>query len=75
MSKAKRLSVRGELQTIVNAALEAGWTVTLTRNGHLRWHNPRAPAGRRLYFSSQTPSDTRALRKIRSDLTRRGLKL
>lgn len=54
-------------------ALEQGWTVTFTGRDHLKWSPPRG-AGRPV-FSSQSPSDVRAVHKHRTQLRRAGLKI
>lgn len=57
-----------ELVVIMRQAEEQGFEVVRTNGGHYRW---TAPSGR-FMFTSQTPSDVRALHRIRSDLRRLG---
>lgn len=61
-----------DLKALVRTAERAGWTVSRTRNDHYRWIHPQ---GGKPYFSSSTPSDSRAIRNIRHDLVKRGLKV
>lgn len=47
-----------------------GWSYVLRRSGHYRVAGPRG-----VYFTGSTPSDSRALRNLRSDLRRMGAPL
>jgi len=51
--------------------LSQGWTVEKRNNNHLKWTSPTGF----VYYSSSTPSDFRAIRKIAHGLRREGLKL
>ena len=61
-----------DLRPLINTAQRQRWTVDITGSGHLRW---KPPNGGNIYFSALTPSDRRAIRQIRSELRRRGLKV
>jgi hypothetical protein len=51
------------------AALAAGWTVTLTGGGHLRWQPPTGGP----VFTPESPSSWRGTRKDLGRLRSRGL--
>lgn len=53
-----------EFKTLINDAKQQGWTVELTRGGHYKWVSPLG----KFFFSSQTPSDNRALANLERDL-------
>jgi hypothetical protein len=62
-----------ELRSLLRAAELAGWTVTRsTGTNHWRLADP---SGGPLLHVSATPSDGRALRNIRRDLERAGVKV
>lgn len=60
-----------ELRPLVRAAIAAGWTVTKTGGGHLRF---RSPTGA-LVFAPSTPSDHRSVKNTAAELRRHGLDL
>ncbi|AQU86209.1 hypothetical protein B0W47_00640 [Komagataeibacter nataicola] len=46
---------------------DRGWSaIAITGSGHIRWQHSNGA----LYFSSATPSDWRAARKMRADMRR-----
>lgn len=55
-----------ELEQLIKVQRQDGWTIQLTNGGHYRW---TAPSGN-FFFSSQTPSDRRALQRIKQDIRR-----
>lgn len=63
---------RNELEDLKREAIRQGWRIVQGRR-HLKWY----PADQDMPFvvTSATPSDHRAIRNIRSDLKRSGLKL
>lgn len=61
-----------ELKPLIKRAEAQGWSITPTRGGHLRW---TGPTGGQPYFSSSTPSDSKAVHNITADLRKRGLSL
>lgn len=63
------MTTRKEFAELRRIAEAAGWTVTMTSGGHLRW---AAPSGA-IVFSSSSPSDWRAVHKHRSELRKKGL--
>jgi predicted RNA binding protein YcfA (HicA-like mRNA interferase family) len=60
-----------DLRPAAKQARKAGWTLSLTRGGHLAWHSP---AGRTV-FCPATPSDRRSVANVIGKLRRKGLKL
>ena len=67
----KRLSGDRDMRNLIKRAMLQGWHVEKRNNNHLKW---TAPSGF-VYYSSSTPSDFRAIRKIMSALRREGLNL
>lgn len=67
----KRRVLPAQLRPLHDLATAQGWTVTVRRNGHLRW---RHPSGAQV-FTSATTSDWRAVHKIKRDLRNNGLEL
>jgi hypothetical protein len=61
-----------ELAPLIRLAEEQGWVVKKTRHGHLQWVPPNGGA---IVHTSSTPSDVFAIKKIRRDLERSGLRL
>lgn len=59
-----------DLKPLIRKAEKQGWTVTRTRGDHLKW---TGPSGGTPYFSSSTPSDSRAVINLEKDLLKRGL--
>ena len=53
---------------LMREAINQGWTVELTKNGHIKFV---APDGS-VVFAASTPSDYRSWRNTRSELRRRG---
>lgn len=66
----KRRVRNSRLRALITAALDNGWTVDRTRNGHFQF---RLPDGTVVGVSGSTPSDTRSLDNLRADLRRAGL--
>ena len=62
---------RKELDQIIKAVISCGWSVEKTKNCHYRF---TAPTGD-FFFTSRTPSDIRALQRIKSDIRKLGLDL
>jgi hypothetical protein len=60
---------RKELAQLIKVVLRAGWIVEPTKNCHYKWI---APNNSGFFFSSSTPSDKRALERIKQDLRRLG---
>jgi hypothetical protein len=60
-----------DLRFLIVKASEQGWTVSVRRNTHLKWVSPLGY----VYFSCATPSDNRAIKNIKADLKKAGLKL
>ena len=60
-----------DMKVIVKIAEQQGWTVRLTRGGHVQFvpADPTVP----LVVSSSTPSDHRTLRNLKAQLRRSGL--
>jgi predicted RNA binding protein YcfA (HicA-like mRNA interferase family) len=69
-SNLKRLR-RTEYGPLVEAAIEAGWTLERTGGNHLKLISPE---GRAVFFPS-SPSDWRGARNLRSTLRSYGLKI
>lgn len=64
-----RFKVRAELRDIVDLAEQAGWEVTGTGGGHLRFSGPDG----QVVHHGSTSSDHRAVRNLRSQLRGAGL--
>lgn len=62
--------VRQVYGATARAAVEQGWTIEMTRGGHVRW---TAPSGR-VIFSPSSPSDRRAIRNTIAMLRREGFR-
>ena len=62
---------RKELQQVIKVATKHGWIITLNKNNHYKWV---APSGA-FFYSSSTPSDARALERLKRDLRRLGFDL
>lgn len=62
------MSIRKELKTLIDEASHQGWEITITNSNHLRW---RTPLGATV-FTSYSPSDRKALYRIRKDLKLNG---
>jgi len=62
---------RKELDKIIKAVVSCGWTVDKTKSCHYRFTAPNGD----FFFTSSTPSDVRALHRIRSDIRKLGLDL
>lgn len=71
MSSDRRLSPDRDMRALIKKALSQGWAVEKRNNNHLKWTSPNGF----VYYSSSTPSDFRAIRKIAHGLRREGLKL
>lgn len=53
-----------EMQVLMKEARKQGWEITVTKNAHYKWLSPRG----NFFFSSNTPSDRRALLNLKRDL-------
>lgn len=67
---ARRITSSSEYRALILAAESQGWTIEPTKGGHLRW---KPPSGGPI-FSSASPSDWRASKKLRAQLRRAGLR-
>lgn len=65
------MNIPQDIRKLVRTAKRAGWTITRTRNGHIRF---RHPSGHPCLFTGSTTSDHRRAKKLRCDLRRAGLK-
>ena len=63
------MSNKKELNDLMKIVLRLGWSVSMTKNNHYKWV---APDGQ-FFYTSSTPSDKRALERIRKDLRRCGV--
>jgi hypothetical protein len=63
------MSNKKELNDLMRIVVRLGWVITPTKNCHYKWV---APDGQ-FFYTSSTPSDTRALERIRKDLRRCGV--
>lgn len=57
---------------MIEAALAAGWTVSMTGTNHLRLHPPKGDAGP-VIFAAQSMGGGRGERNLRSLLRKRGV--
>lgn len=64
------LRIPEPLRTLARAARKAGWLLTCTGSGHIRW---RAPDGT-VVVTSSTPGCKASIRATRSQLRKAGLK-
>ena len=62
------MQAKKDIKQLSRKAQKQGWTVSLTGGSHLKWTSPRGEK----VFSSYTPSDDFALKKIIRDLKKRG---
>lgn len=62
------MTINRDLRDLLAEAEKDGCTVERRRNGHLRINTPNGPV-----FCSSTPSDFRAVHKIRRDLRAKGV--
>jgi predicted RNA binding protein YcfA (HicA-like mRNA interferase family) len=62
-------SVQKELKEIVREAENQGWTVKVTKKGHLMFY---APDGKNIVTSGGTPSDHRSLNNLVAKLRQYG---
>lgn len=69
MSRRPRLKVPEAFRPAYEAALAAGWTVTRTGGGHLRWKPPQGGP----VFTGATPGGRRSKANTLSDLRAAGL--
>lgn len=63
------MKVPRDMKPLVQAAREAGWEVTMSGGGHLRFEAPNGE----LVFTSSSPSCRRAAANTRAELRRKGL--
>lgn len=66
-------SAKREIKDLIRIALDQGWRVEQLRSGH--WRFLPADTNVRAVVTGGTPSDPRAVKNLRSDLRRSGLKL
>ena len=59
-----------EIRALAKLAEAQGWTVTRTRNGHLKWVSPQGS----VVISPSTPSDWRSMKNHLAHLRRAGFK-
>jgi len=62
------MAVSKELNVLIKQARQQEWSVELTNGGHWKWVSPLGD----IVFTSQTPSDPRAIANIKRDLRTRG---
>jgi hypothetical protein len=60
-----------DFQELAEIAASQGWRIEQRKNAHLSWISPQGLK----VFSSFTPSDKRAVKNLRRDLKRYGLKV
>lgn len=60
---------RKELQQVIKVAQKQGWVIELTKKCHYKWTAPNGA----FFYSSSTPSDSRALARLKQDLRHKGL--
>lgn len=60
----RNMAINKDMQLLMKEAKDQGWFVELTRGGHYKWQSPSG----NLVFSSQTPSDYRAVQNLKRDL-------
>lgn len=63
-----QLGTTKEMKALVKQAKSQGWSITVRTCGHLRWTSPVGTS----VFTSRTPSDKRAIQKIKRDLRLKG---
>lgn len=64
------MRVPREYRDLMEKAKSQGWTLSLSGGMHLIW---RSPTGVKV-FSSSSPSDHRAVKNVKRDLKRYGMK-
>ena len=62
------MSIKKEVQDLVEQAEKQGWKVVRVNSGHRKWMSPTGS----IVFTSCTPSDNRALFRIKRDLRNNG---
>lgn len=62
--------VKPLLRSLAEDAAKQGWRIFMRPNGHLRWESPEGA----VVFTSATPTDWRAVHRVRADLRRNGYK-
>lgn len=60
-----------DLQKLIRLAKKADWRVEVRKSGHLVWIGPK---GQKV-FSGRTLSDVRAVKNLKGELRRHGLKV
>ena len=60
-----------DLKTLQKEAVSQGWVVNLSNGNHIKWIAPNG----KVVFTSNTPSDKRALENMKRDLKSAGLVL
>ncbi len=65
------MTINKNLRDLLNAAMEQGWAVSRTRNGHWRCVPPEP--NNPIVVTGSTASDRRSLSNFRSQLRRGGL--
>ena len=62
------MSTRKDVEQLVQSAEKQGWTVIQVKSGHRKWLSPNGG----VVFTSFTPSDRKALFRIKKDLKLHG---
>lgn len=60
-----------DMRNIVRQALDQGWRMKRRKSGHIKLIGPDG----QVYFTGSTTSDNRAVKALRADLRRRGVKI
>lgn len=56
---------------LIDAAIEAGWTMEKRKSGHLKLTSPKGD----IIFTASTPSDWRATKNLASQLRKLGVQI
>lgn len=67
------MSGKKDLKGLIRKAEHAGWTVSLTGGGHLKFIPPKGSDSAVPVFTGSTPSDHRGFKNLCAMLRRRGL--
>lgn len=65
------MKIHPDFRKLKEIAEEQGWVISIRTNNHLVW---TSPTGAKVYTAA-TPSDYRAVRNIRRDLRKYGLRV
>jgi predicted RNA binding protein YcfA (HicA-like mRNA interferase family) len=58
------MAVPKDIAKLMKEAEKQGWTVSMTKGDHFKWMSPLGG----LFYSSQTPTDHRAINNLKRDL-------